>query len=571
MSPNQVKLHIDVLDVSRCSYAERVSAAALQGLVNRLEPALFLDYGIYDDPMARRTNEVFLDDESWYGKFRALLGPQDQRNLAYYQKEHTADSTVLKNLSAAVEKYHARLRGCVVWEAALPDTVNIALMLAAQEDLLPVEAADLEWAQQIHLLPVHDLRGRWTDRVTLYQWAFSELFSRCKSGQIACIEPGWQRPEFLDYLVQNKIFIYSLSSLEKGLGSTLLMLLAFGPAWLRELLFALRLDGPIRRLGLSWQAHRSAEVRLNNRIQRAVRSATYPTVFGWHTRRDDELSFMLLLTANGLRLAPAHMASNFSFHSQVKPLGEPALPQVPAVPELDPQGTYLTFTLSDGDQLMMMSTAELGNWYSPARGQVAFNWETQPLLAEIAPALLEKFQKTATANDCLIAGPSGAGYLVPPLVPDLPTYMRDTLRVCREAGIDTVTTYVSDPPRRVLRQMARQSRGQLNFLAGYAIVERAPRHLLDNTLIFSNQVPAVEHIWDSAETLLASIRTLAETRAPTPRFIGVHLFAYRTGYDDVVKFAAEIHDPHIHIVRADTFLQLVRTYLKTPDNRRTTS
>ena len=571
MSPNKVKIHIDVLDVSRCSYAERVSAAALQGLVNRREPVLFLDYGIYDDPTARRTNEVFLDDENWYGKFRALLGPQDQRNLTYYQKEHAADSAPLKSLSAAVEKYHNHLNGCVVWEAALPDTVNIALMLAAQEDLLPVEASDLEWAQQMNLPLIHDLRGRWTDRVALYRWAFAELFPKCKEGQIACIEPGWQRPEFLDYLVQNKIFIYSLSSLEKGLGNTLLMLLAFGPAWLRELLFALRLDGPMRRLGLNWQARRSEEVRLNNQIQRAVRSATYPTVFGWHTRRDDELSFMMLLSANGLRLVPAHMASNFSFHSQVSPLSAAAPAQVPATPELDPQGTYLTFTLSDGDQLMMMSTAELGNWYSPARGQVAFNWEAQPLLAEIAPALLEKFQAGATANDCLIAGPSGAGYLVPPLVPNLPAYMRDTVRVCRLAGINTVTTYVSDPPMRVLRQMARQSQGKLNFLAGYAIVGRAPRHLLDNTLIFSNQVPGVEHIWDSAEALLASVKELAETPAPTPRFIGIHLFAYRTGYDDVVKFAAEIHDPYIHIVRADTFLELARIQLQTPVNRRTNS
>ena len=55
------------------------------------------------------------------------------------------------------------------------------------------------------------------------------------------MEPGWQRPEFVDYLVQQKIFTYSLKSTHKGLGSTLLMLLAFGPPALREFIFALRL------------------------------------------------------------------------------------------------------------------------------------------------------------------------------------------------------------------------------------------------------------------------------------------------------------------------------------------
>jgi len=86
---------------------------------------------------------------------------------------------------------------------------------------------------------------------------------------------------------------------------------------------------------------------------------------------------------------------------------------------LDPQGNYLTFTLSDGDQWMMMHSGELGNWYSSQRGRIAFNWVTQPLLAELASALMEKYNTTATENDCLIAGPSGAGYIVPPLAPHL--------------------------------------------------------------------------------------------------------------------------------------------------------
>jgi hypothetical protein len=36
--------------------------AALLGLLNRNGPTFFLDYGIYDDPNAQRTNGVFLDE-----------------------------------------------------------------------------------------------------------------------------------------------------------------------------------------------------------------------------------------------------------------------------------------------------------------------------------------------------------------------------------------------------------------------------------------------------------------------------------------------------------------------------
>ncbi len=549
-------MNMDVLDVSHLSYCERISAAALQGLVNRNGPKVFVDYGIYDDPLARRTNEDFMADDLWYGKYRNLLGAQDQRNLAYYQKDHGAKPQQIKDLTALVQKHRSSLKGCVVWDANLDDTANLALMLAAQEELLPIEASQVEWSRQFDLPVTHDLRRRWTDRVNLYRWAFENLFPKCTPGQVACIEPAWQRPEFLDYLVQNKIFTYNLGSKQEGLGGTLLLLLAFGPAWLRELLFTLRLDKPLRNLALKVLSGQSAEIKLNNQIQRSVKAVPYPTIFGWHTKRDDELTFMLLLSANGLRLVPSHLAANFSFHSQVKPLGDftPAPPV--KTPELDPQGIYITFTLSDGDQLMMMSTAELGNWYHPQRGSIPFNWETQPLLSEIAPALLEKFTRSATPADCLIAGPSGAGYIVPPLAPNLPTFMQESVRICQKAGISVATSYVADPPRRVLAEITKYGHGLQGFLAGYGVLSRTLNTVKNGLPFVSNLVPTVDQIWATPEALFETIQKLTSQPGPTPRFIGVHFFAYRTTFDDVLRLSATLTNEHIHIVRADDFLAL---------------
>jgi hypothetical protein len=553
---------ITILDVSQLDYAQRVSAAALQGIVNRAGPVLFLDYGIYDDPAARRTNENFLDDEIWFHKFREILGNQDQRNLEYYRQAHGARFRQASSLDELVNRYASQLNGCVLWDAAMPDTVNAALMLAALEDLLPVEASRKDWCQQLGLPLIHDLRGRWQNRTALYAWAFESLFPKCKPGWAACVEPGWQRPEFIDFIVQNKIFTYSLGSQAKGIGSSLLLLLAFGPARLRELIFSLRLDGILRRLGLAWMGWQSAEVRLATHIQRAVKAAPYPTLFGWHTCRDDELAFMLHLSANGMRLIPAHLAGNMSFHSQVQPLSNRPPLQPISEPDLDPQGIYLTFTLSDGDQLMMMSTGELGSWYSPQRGTLPFNWETHPLLVELAPALLEKFTRTATPNDCLIAGPSGAGYLIPPLAPDLPAYLRETRRICEQAGIRVVTSYIPDPPARVRQDLADAGQGALNYLCGYAILDHAPQTLVNGTVIVANCWPTLAHLWDPAEELLEGVRALVEAPGSLPRFMGVHLFAYRTSYADVVRFARSLEGEHIHIVRADTFLRFAGQHIQ---------
>ena len=544
---------------------ERVCAAALQGLVNRSTPSLYLDYGIYDDPSARRTNEVFLSDEFWFNKYRSLLGNQDQRNMEYYSRKFNLPLTHDAALLDLVNQHRDLLQGLVVWDEELPDTVNIAVMLAARENLLPVTPGLLQTFSGIGLNIRHDLRGRWSDRIDLYRWAFETLFEGCEPGVLACVEPGWQRPEFLDYIVQHKVFVYSLSATTGGIPASLLMLLAFGPPWLREFLFAARLDHAVRRLALAWMGWKSEEVALSNRIQLAVKSLPLPTIFGWHTRRDDELSFMLQLSSNGLRLVPAHLAGNFSFHSAL-PAGTFTSKQKTALPDLDPQGVYLTFTLSDGDQLMMMHTGELGNWYSPQRGRIPFNWETQPLLTEIAPALLEKFTTAATENDCLIAGPSGAGYVVPPLVPHLDEYMKDTSRVCALAGIDVVTTYVADPPRRILHALAQHNGNLTGFLAGYAVVTRAPAGQVNGVPVIANRIPVVSQIWYTADELLKVVREEAARPGSRPAFIGVHLFAYRTTYEDVVKFVESLDNTHVHVVRGDVFLRLFQLSVERKKN-----
>ena len=574
---------IFVLDVSELSFSERACAAALQGLVNRKVATLYLDYGFYDDPSARRTNEEFIDDENWFGKYRAFLGNQDEHNIEFYRMEHGFDIEELSSLSEALNKFRNDYGGLVIWDESLLDTVNAAVMLAGLENLIPVTMNLIE-ELALQDLPIrHDLRNRWTDRLQIYTWAMDNLFEQCKPGVVACIEPGWQRPEFLDYLVEERIFTYSLSSRHEGLGNKLLMLLAFGPPALREVIFALRLDAPIRKFALHWMARRSQEVKISNTIQRKVRSETYPTIFGWHTKRDDELSFMSQLSANGLRLVPAHLAGNFSFHSRVEPLNEKAIKAsfkgkslkaesseegslraskttIRPSPSLDKKAIYLTFTLSDGDQLMMMHTGELGNWYSSARGKVAFNWEVQPLLSEIAPALLERYLGQASEEDCIIAGPSGAGYVIPPLVPDLPAYIKETARICNDIGIRVVTSYIADPCRRVLRQLQqlqRHSGDLLGYLAGYAVIKRILRVCRNDFIFFSNQIPKVDEIALPAEQLLEKVRTMIAGTSDRPAFIAVHLFAYRTTIADVAEFAQKIADPNVHIVRADEFLTLL--------------
>lgn len=564
---------VDLLDVSGLGYAARLTAASLQGLVNREGPQIFLDFGIYDDHSARKTNEDFLPDELWHGKYREAVGYADRGNLEYYKSIYHLEVERAPDLQSLIKKYEDRLRGAVLWDPELPDTVNAALMLSGLESWLVVHP---EMAGELlsgsSLAVKEDLRGRWSERLELYEWAFENLFPRCEEGKVAAYEPGWQRAEFADYIVQNRIFAYSLSTFKKDFlficGQGLLLLLIAGPFFLRNLIFNLRLEGPVKRAALAIMGRRSRETALATRIQRAVRADPYPTIFGWHCRRDDELAFMAHLSANGLRLAPSHLASNFSFHSRLE--GQVDFKQDHAAAAdvaLDKDKIYLTFTLSDGDQLVLMNSAELGNWNLPERGRVPFNWEVQPLLYELAPALLGRYFDTKTAQDYLIAGPSGAGYLIPPLAPRLGDYLEESTRVCALADIRVATSYIGDPPLKVVREHGAKKGRFIGYLAGYLHFGRTPAYLSGGIPFVSNKVPVMEEIAADCSEVFEAVRRLIDMEKPAPRFIGVHLFAYRTMISDVHDFVKTLDPSRVKVVKADEFLLAAARHMDGSERR----
>jgi len=557
-----------VLDVSKLGFGERLAAASIQGLANRRGPRVYLRYGFYDDPASRRTNESFMPDEIWESTFRPMMGDQDEANLAYYREACGMSFEELPGLDALARRFRSILRGFVVYDPELPETIDAAACLAGLEDLVIVPPALAAWASGLGLEPRRDLRGRWKDRLELFAWAAEGLYPRCAPGKLACLEPGWERPEFVDYLVRERIFAYSLAHRGRGplgaAGKALALFLVGGPRRLRGLAFGLGLDGPIRRLARRLMEASSPECSLAGRLQRrAARDrelplGAFPTIYGWHTRRDDELDFLLALSANGLRLLPAHLAADYSFHAAVPYEG--SLAQDHAEPDSIrvEKKIYLSFTLSDGDQLLLMHSGQLGNWRSPARGSVPFTWEIQPLLAELAPALLARYFREKRPADYLIAGPSGAGYLIPPLCPELRRYLAAGRGSCARAGVRAGTSYIGDPPRRVLRELAAEPGPWLGWLMGYANLGSSPReapaYRMGGMALVANALPLVSHIWDDGPATLEAVRRAIADIETLPAFLGVHLFAYKTTIAQVSAFAATLDPERVKVVRADELL-----------------
>jgi hypothetical protein len=104
---------------------------------------------------------------------------------------------------------------------------------------------------------------------------------------------------------------------------------------------------------------------------------------------------------------------------------------------------YVTLTFGEGDNIQYCQRRLREIWDDPKRGAVPTNWTISPLLAEAGPGLYSYFQRTATANDLLVCGPSGGGYTYPASwqPAELTQYLKMSGSFMRRTGLDIVYAY----------------------------------------------------------------------------------------------------------------------------------
>jgi hypothetical protein len=85
-------------------------------------------------------------------------------------------TTLYKNPLDLVAKYRRHIRGAIVHDPAVPDSLNVATTLAGLENAV---VADADQAKAHGLKIVKDLRGQFDDdRVKTYRWQLDNLFPR---------------------------------------------------------------------------------------------------------------------------------------------------------------------------------------------------------------------------------------------------------------------------------------------------------------------------------------------------------------------------------------------------------
>ncbi|GAC1303886.1 MAG: GxGYxYP family putative glycoside hydrolase [Ktedonobacteraceae bacterium] len=508
-APRQLKIY----DMRTASHHVRLTVATLVGLINRPQPQVYL---------LDRDNDTF-----WLKEVLSFI-PQEFSNLA--------NEAILADL---LSMYRHQLQGFIIYDPALIDSINIATMLAAQQDgiiVSPVQAQALR--QPPYELPMlADLRTyKWNNRVRAYRWAQQHLLSNTTPRLIAGLNPQTSlgiRP----FLVATRTFIYWLDS------RNFLPNPAAGWISERALMRQILRSYPVGAAHLGWFVNEGTGVMLTSLAAKPVFASDFISNLEVWTSS-------LQVKRRGRFIAPiADLSATIL-------AGEPTKKQ-----SISPK-IYLSFTLSEGDNLQYIQEFLIKLWRDPARGSVPIGWTISPALVEAAPAMAAYYTNTATPNDELIAAPSGAGYIFPSFWPaaQLPQFLQRTGELMQRMHLtilEVLDVNIFQNPNLALRALIKGSglafinkNLQRRFVQGLSpfgvrgILSGAGQCNSSWNIISGMPIYQNAGIVESVSEAVSAIKRATPPDRQRPYFLNVYILAWRMTPSDLKQAALQLGDEY---------------------------
>ncbi len=512
----------------------RIAVAALQGLVNREKPRLYI--GI-DKPL---------------------------RWLEYY-----SGKTITKiepDIYKVFERFKGYAKGLVVYDYSVDALPNLAITYAGIEDLIP---ADPELAQDLSARfgwkVVHDLRGKWKTRCEAYKWAYENLFPRCEKRLLIHYNHGYKTREpdpfgmdgetlktghLVDYAVEFRAFCWHVPT-----------------------------------------EPTDDEVALAEQIMQSVPFHT--PILGRSSTQDcfPEPAFVSWVAEFANLHIPAGMGNTSVLSGARIPEEMLRQKELPVTHDMGPDKVYVAFTNSEKDNLehvigggppwhrLGMETDDPYKiwWSDPWRGRVPIGWPLCPLIADFAPTTLAEFMTTKTDNDYFMAALSGLCLSDPetygmryPEIQDqlLDEYCKLTGEYMKHLGW-TQAQPVGTPA--ILRHFAGNIPFMTGMMEGYGVhrgmsYEKA-NYVLDGVPVFhaltegtfgtSRERPLSEVNQAKAKAFAKEITSIKVTERPA------FIHAWNVGWDfgpTTLKMTADLLPPDYVVVRPDELAALFMKY-----------
>ena len=564
--------HLDVYDFRGSAHDVQLAAATCAGIVNRPQPRVY---------------QVFSDDgEDWLQQIAVGQGPAHA--LAVPQTRIPSKGN--DALVALLDSYQADIKGLLIYDPACMDSINVATTLAGLRSGIVVSPSLAQNLQERYQFPlILDLRTfHWRSRSEAYLWAQQQLLPACTSHLVAGMSPVINHG-LRSFLVATRTFVYWLDSRnyfpdghagrlsERGLMRQILQ--TYVP----------------NSLHLGWVIDEFSGIALLSRFAMATLPSDHfnnlevwaaintdlPAVVPVSEERQAGASGQGLV---GTGLAPVHVPTEQNVAERPLVQEQPSLEIVSASRDRNAftpkSAMYVSFTLSDGDNIQYCQHQLPQLWSDPVRGTIPLGWTLSPLLLQAAPAMGAYYQETATANDELIAGPSGAGYMYPTHWPraHLPKFLQQTGEMMSGMGMTTLEVLDADRlfgsglpfipkvsvsgmtlrNRRLLRQFARSLApyGMQGMLSGNGFLFRNGRWEYIDKLPVCHNLGLV----GSAKTALLFVRTATKIYRQRPLFLNVYVNAWFMGPAQIQQVMQALGDEYTFVLPRTLLVMLAETY-----------
>ncbi|MCB0170733.1 MAG: hypothetical protein KDJ97_09300 [Anaerolineae bacterium] len=433
--PPEGKSYADLLR----DYDTLIFLTTLQGIVNRDQPRLYLnhDHSRGDAPGV---------DQFWLDKYQEAGQPYGW----------LADTEIVEidRLDDLLDRFADDIEGVVVWDPAVPATLNVATTIAGVENLAVLRAgSDLTAAVTDRLeikkslvdlfqpgattLPDSTTPSSGSPKTDAYLWAKEQYLDtgRANAQFLAYLLDGWPAVRYAqekmtrggvyalerDYVVQQRGFAFDLSP------------------WPDEL----PNDDPEQPLGADAATLQTvveaAEAQAGGLIKVWGFIPWYEkyssAVGGKHLATEGEWASTWLFSQHGSYLQGGAgdvfgvAMANVSVHKFGPPPAARDYPEPPTETDLIAQGyltpegqvapdrTFVMFYAGDYDLAhpVQVLLANYGDqpWLDARRGQVPLAWGFNPALVEDIPAIMTYLYQTKTDQDYFVGANSGAGYVNP--------------------------------------------------------------------------------------------------------------------------------------------------------------
>ncbi len=342
-----------VLDVSSESADVRALMVALQGIVNRKAPRLYL----MNPTNPRGYDEMWLR----YMQEKGYTGPEER----------------LATAEEALKRFRANVRGAIVWDDALPGSRHAAWMLSGIRNALPASA---ETAARFGLPIVEDLRGRWKRNVEAYRYVWEKHRSDLAVDILAWDYPLNDALTSRDVMVQKRVFMFWVSApLDNEPGAD--------PIAEMELLEEVLSQTPGNIPVMGWPMHGIKGV--------------------------EEYTGVRLLSEYAKWVPGTAFNSNGTVHSAIRPERrvfsaafwkgqDDNAGETPALREGDParDKVYISVNILDsGDAQWYWQFHQRRIWDDPVRGTVPIGYGMNMTLSDALPVVAQWYHENRTPND----------------------------------------------------------------------------------------------------------------------------------------------------------------------------